>query len=119
MGEHVFFGKLAASGVCETDRFHIPSIRVCPPQEDGAGMCGGHIMGEHALSGKLTVNIACGADRLRYSPFGCALRKREHVFFGKMTTGVVSRTGGLHIPFIRVLPSAGVEKKLHLLSPTF
>ena len=89
--EHVLFGKLAAGVACETDRFHIPAIRVCPAQEFGCGRArarvnmgfhpiphhyysgmvrreisrGGQRMGEHALSGKLTVNIACRADRLR------------------------------------------------------
>ena len=31
--EHVLFGKMTTGVAYETDRFHIPSIRVCPPQE--------------------------------------------------------------------------------------
>jgi len=36
--EHVLSGKLASGGACGANRFHIPAIRVCPPQER-AGMC--------------------------------------------------------------------------------
>ena len=36
--EHVLSGKLTFGGASGTSRFHIPAIRVCPPQEC-AGMC--------------------------------------------------------------------------------
>ena len=31
--EHLSPDKLVGSAACETDKFHIPSNRVCPPQE--------------------------------------------------------------------------------------
>ena len=31
--EHALTGKMITSGVCGADRFRVPVIRVCPPQE--------------------------------------------------------------------------------------
>lgn len=65
--EHVLTGKRIAGDACGTDRFRVPVIRVCPPQEP-------HVLCEHALTGEVTSSGVCCSERLHRSSIGCKKR---------------------------------------------
>ena len=63
--EHVLSGRLTSGFVRGIDRFHIPAIRVRPPQEMlrtayGDSACGRQRLCEYLPSDKLAVSTACG-----------------------------------------------------------